>query len=115
MKNVQRTLFSNAVMVMLFFSDVNQYVPVKLWKNEESIHLFKILGHLTSDQDWKVVLVTLNGNMIHLPTSVIIPLRDNFRFRCMIRKRSLLMHIMLKQGTSWYALDNKEYLLHHLV
>ena len=26
-------------------------------------------------------------------------------------KRSLLLHIMLKQGTSWYALDSKEYLL----
>ena len=28
-----------------------------------------------------------------------------------MRKRSLLLHIMLKQGTSWYALNSKEYLL----
>ena len=55
--------------------------------------------------------MTLNGNMIHLPTSVIIPLRDKFRLRCIMRKRSLLLYIMLKQGTSWYALDSKEYLL----
>ena len=55
--------------------------------------------------------MTLNGNIIHLPTSVIIPLRDKFKFRCIMRKRSLLLHIMLKQGTSWYALDSKEYLL----
>ena len=29
----------------------------------------------------------------------------------MISKRSLLLNVMLRQGTSWYALDNIEYLL----
>ena len=118
-------LFSNAVMVMLFFSDVDQYVPIKLCKNVGSIRLFKFFGHSTPDQitlerkllqyvtklNWKEVLMTLNRTMIHLPTSVIIPLRDKLRLRCIMRKRSLLLHILLKQGTSWYALDNKEYLL----
>ena len=28
-----------------------------------------------------------------------------------MRKRSPLLHVMLRQGTSWYALDNIEYLL----
>ena len=28
-----------------------------------------------------------------------------------MRKRSLLLHVMLRQGTPWYALDNTEYLL----
>ena len=55
--------------------------------------------------------MTLNGAIIHLPTLVIIPLRDKFRLRCIMRKRSLLLHVMLRQGTSWYALDSKEYLL----
>ena len=32
--------------------------------------------------------------------------RDKFRLRNIMRKRSLLLHIMLKQGTSWYALDS---------
>ena len=53
----------------------------------------------------------LNGNMVHSPTLVIIPMRDKFRLRCIIRKGLLLFHIMLKQGTSWYSLDSKEYLL----
>ena len=61
--------------------------------------------------DSKEVLMTMNGNMIHLPTSVIIPLRDKFMFRCFMRKRSLLLHIMLKQVTLWYVLDSKGYLL----
>ena len=55
--------------------------------------------------------MTLNGNMVCLPTSAIIPMRDNLGLDASLEKRSLLLHIMLKQGTSWYALDSKEYLL----
>ena len=53
----------------------------------------------------------LNGNMVHLPTSVIKPVRDKYRLRCIIGKGSLLLHIMQKQGNSWHALDSKKYLL----
>ena len=120
----KRRLYSNTVTVMLFFSDIKQYVPVKLCKTAESIHLFQIYGQLTPDQitlerkylwditriDWKEVFVTLNGTIIQLPISVKIPLRDKYRPRCM-RKRPLLLHVLLRQGTSWYALDNIEYLL----
>ena len=118
-------LFSNTVTVMLFFSDIKQYVPVKLCKTAGSIHLFRIFGLLTPDQiilerkllcnvvkiDLNKVFMTLNGTIIHLPTSVIIKLRDKFRLRGIMRKRSLLLHIMLTGWTSWYALDSKEYLL----
>ena len=55
--------------------------------------------------------MTLNGPLVHLPKSDIIPFRDKFRLRCIIRKRSLLLHVMLRQGTLQYALDSKEYLL----
>ena len=122
-------LFFNAVTVMLFFSDVVHYVPIKLCKTAGSIHLFKIIGHLTPAQitlkrrllwdvvqiDWNEVLMTLNGNIVCLPKSVIIPMRDKLRLRWIIRKRSLLLCIMLKQGTSWYALDSKDICFHHLV
>ena len=46
----RRRLYSNTVMVILFFSDVKQYVPVKLYKIVGSIHLFQIYGQLTLDQ-----------------------------------------------------------------
>ena len=39
-------LFSNAVKIMLFISDVQHYVPVKLCKTAGSIHLFKIADML---------------------------------------------------------------------
>ena len=93
-------MFSNTVTVMLFFSDVNHYVPVKLCKTAGSIHSFKIFGHLTPDQitlerkllwdvvkiDWKEACMTLNGTVIYLSTLVIIPLRDKFRLRCIMKK-----------------------------
>ena len=121
----RRRLYSNTVTVMLVFSDIKQYVPVKLCKTVGSIHLFQIYGQLTPDQitlerkhlwnmikiDWREVFVTLNGTIIQLPILVKIPLRDKYRLRCIMRKRSLLLHVMLRQGTSWYALDNIEYLL----
>ena len=34
-------MFSNAVKIMIFISDVQYYVPIKLCKTAGSIHLFK--------------------------------------------------------------------------
>ena len=56
-------------------------------------------------------LFDLEWTMIQLPILVKIPLRDKYRLRCMMRTRSLLLHVMLRQGMSWYALENIEYLL----
>ena len=42
--------------------------------------------------------MTLNGTTVHLPKSVIIPLRGKFRLRCITRKRSLLHTCDAKMG-----------------
>ena len=74
-------LFFNVVKIMLFMSDVQYYVPVKLCKTVGSIHLFKITGMLMPEKvklnkhyiwdilevDWKEVKVTFNGKVINLP------------------------------------------------
>ena len=105
----RRKLYSNTVSVMLFFSDVKQYIPVKLCKTVGSIHLFQIYRQLTLDQvtlqrkylwdvikmGWGEVFVTLNGAKIQLPISVKIPLRDKYMLRYLMRKRTLLLHVML--------------------
>ena len=44
------------------------------------------------------VNMTLNGSEIHLPMSVILPFRDKFRSRKLLRKQLLLLHMMLKTG-----------------
>ena len=61
--------------------------------------------------NWKGVFVTLNGTIIKIPKSVKVPLRDKYRLRTLMEKHSLLLHVMLRQGTSWYALDNTDFLL----
>ena len=43
-------LFLNVVKIMLFISDIQYYVPVKLCKTAGSIHLFKITGKLMIDK-----------------------------------------------------------------
>ena len=106
----KRRLYSNTVTVMFFFSDIKQYVSVKLCKTLGSIDLFQIYGQLTPDQitlerkywwdiiriDWREVFVTLNGTIIQMPILVKIPLRDKYGLRCIMRKRSLLLHVMLR-------------------
>ena len=56
-------------------------------------------------------LVTLNGTMIQMPKSIKVPLRDKCKLRTLMEKHTLLLHVMLKQGTSWYALNNIDYML----
>ena len=111
-------MFSNAVKIMIFISDVKYYVPIKLCKTTGSIHLFKIMGTLKTENikstcnyiwdtleiDWKEVSMTFNDNKINLPRIVTIKLRDKIKIRCMMKKELLLFHVMLKQGIIWLTL-----------
>ena len=56
--------------------------------------------------DWKNITLMVNGNVINLPGSVIVPFRDKFKIRQKIRSKPLLLHLMLKQGQTWYHLSN---------
>ena len=51
-------MFSNTVKIMIFISDVQYYVPIKLCKTTGSIHLFKITGMLKPEN------ANLNQNYI---------------------------------------------------
>ena len=111
-------MFSNAVKIMIFISDVQYPLPTKLCKTAGSIHLFKIIGMLkpeniklnknyiwdTLEIDWKEVTVTFNDNKINLPRVVTIKLQDKIKIRCLMKKEPLLFHLMLKQGIMWFTL-----------
>ena len=87
--------FSNAIKIMLFISDIQNYVPIKLCKTTGSIHLFKIKGTLKSrdiklnknylldtlEIDWNRVTVTFNNNKIELPKIVAIKIWDKIKVR----------------------------------
>ena len=112
--------YSNTIKIMLFVSDIKSYVPIKLCKTTGSIHLFKLIGNIQRDNlklhkniiwdileiDWREITITINGSVVNLPSSVIIPFRDKFKIRRMMRKRPILLHMMLKQGQTWYPLSN---------
>ena len=88
-------LFSNIVKIMLFISDVQYYIPVKLCKTAGSIYLFKITGKIMMDRvklnkhyvwdmleiDWSEIKVTFNGKVINLPKSITIKMWDKFKVR----------------------------------
>ena len=111
--------YSNTIKIMIFISDIKSYVPIKVCKTSGFIHLFKLTGSINKENitlhkntlwdimeiDWQPVMVTLSGNVIYLPGSVIILFRDKFKIRRIIKSRPLLLHLMLKQGQTWYPLS----------
>ena len=78
--------FSNIVKIVLFISDVQNYIPIKLCKTSDSLHLFKIKGMLkpediklnknylwdTLEINWNGVKLSFNGNEIDLPKIITI-------------------------------------------
>ena len=111
-------LFSNNTKILLFVCNAHSYVPIKLCRVAGSIHLFLIRGRLNPKNvklkknciwdvleiDWSDVSITLNDNEINLPRSVIIPFKEKYRARKLLRKHPLLFYIMLKQGKMWFSL-----------
>ena len=102
---------SNAVKIMLFISDVQNCIPIKLCKAAGGIHLFKIKGKLKAENiklnknfiwdtleiDWKEVTVSFNEDKINLPRVITIKLQDRkSKIRQLIKRKPLLFHLMLK-------------------
>ena len=111
-------LFSNNTKILLFISNTHSYLPIKLCRVAGSIHLFRIKGRLNPENvklkknwiwdvletDWSNVSITLNDNEIDLPSSVIIPFKEKYRARRLLRKHLLPFYVMLKQGKTWFSL-----------
>ena len=78
--------FSNIVKIVLFVSDVQHYIPIKLCKKSGSPHLFKIKGTLKSEGikwnknylwdtfqiNWNKIKLSFNSNEIELPQIITI-------------------------------------------
>ena len=108
--------FSNIVKIVLFISDVQHYIPIKLCKTSGSPHLFKITGTLkledirlnknylwdTLEINWDKIKLSFNSNEIELPQLVMIKMQDKIRIRRMMNKEIQSFHIMIRQGITWY-------------
>ena len=101
-------LFSNRVKIMLFISDTKYNIPIKLCKTAGSMHLFKTIGLLTSENVklkrnkiwdiieiyWKEVNMTLIGNKINLPKLVTTKIETNSKLNVLSEKTlALLYHV----------------------
>ena len=105
-------LFFNNTKILFFISNTHSDIPIKLCRVAESIHLFRIRGRLNSDNvklkknwiwdvleiDWSDISITLNDNKMDLPSLAIIPFKERYRARRLLRKHPLLFYVMLKQG-----------------
>ena len=95
--------FLNAIKIILFISDVQNYVPIKLCKTAGSIHLFKIKGALkpediklkknylwdTLETGWNGVTVTFNNDKIELPKIIAIKIWDKIKVRRLMNRQLL--------------------------
>ena len=113
--------FSNVLKIMLFISDVGNYVPIKLCKTSGSIHLFKIKGSLKSGDikfnrnylwdtleiNWDKITITFNYNRIDLPKIVAIKIWDKIRVRRLMNREPLNLQVMITQGITWYNLETE--------
>ena len=104
--------FSNIVKIVLFISDVQHYIPIKLCKTSGSLHLFKITGTLTPEDiqlnknylcdtleiNWDKIKLSFNSNEIKLPKLVTIKIQDKIRIRRMMSRETQNFHMMVKQG-----------------
>ena len=104
---------------MLFVSDIQNYVPIKLCKTAGSIHLFKIKGALKSrniklnknylwdtlEIDWNGVTMTFNNDQIELPKIVAIKIWDKIKVRRLMNRQPINFHVMIRQGITWFNLE----------
>ena len=111
-------LFCNNTKILLFISNTHSYVFIKSCRVAGNIHLFRIRGRLNQEHvkikknwiwdvleiDWSDVSITLNDSEIDLPSSLIIPFKERYIARKLLRKHPLLFYIMLKQGKTWFSL-----------
>ena len=113
--------FLNIAKIVLFISDVQNYILIKLCKISGSISLFKIKGTLKSgdiklnrnylwnmlEVNWNKIILTFNDNKIDLPKIITIKMQDKIRVRRMINKEPLNFHMMIRQGITWYNLETE--------
>ena len=111
--------FSNIVKIVLFISDVQHYIQIRLCKASGSLHLFRIIGTLTSENvrlnknyvwdtleiNWDKIKLSFNGNKIELPRLVTIKIQYKIRVGRMMSRETRNFHIMVRQGMTWYNLE----------
>ena len=99
-KILQRTQILKHCKIVLFISDVQHYILIKLCKTSGSLHLFKVTGTLmpedmklnrnylwdTLEINWDKIKLVFHSNEIKLPKIIMIKMQDKIRVRRMMSR-----------------------------
>ena len=112
-------MYSNTFQIKLVLCGKMYYIPLKLRTMAGQLHRIKavnmlqpcqvkLIKHLLWDVimiDWHHVKITYNGEMVQMPSTIIVPLKDKIRVRW-IFKRKLEINLAVCQGRNWYDLHS---------
>ena len=118
--------YRNTYTICVFFSDHLNYVPIKIRTMAGHLHKVSVNTLLHKCQlklnkgfiwdtisiDWKTVCILYEGESIELATDIVIPLIDKYRLRAMYNNKQGAVSMMVKQGATWYNLDQSVALPH---
>ena len=110
--------YSRCSTLYVFLFNHHFYVPVKVRRLTGHMNMYKLENPIGPDSlsysktclwdtlhfDWQDTSLYLNSQLISLPPSVTLPLKDKIRARRMIQQGDLDLQFMIKQGTNWYSL-----------
>ena len=112
--------FKQAFTIYMFISDNIRYIPVKIIHLSGQLHKLHLSEPLYPDQvqmtkkliwdilhiHWRDSSISYEGDTLHLPSDVVIPLLDKVRLRRLLSTGDYKVHAMVKQGNTWYNLHN---------
>ena len=114
--------YSRACTIYIFLYNCHFYVPLKIKHLAGHMQMYCIENPIPTTSlsyhkhclwdsfvvDWKQMKMYVNGTPVHLPSSLTMPLRDKIKTRRMMTKDTLDLQFMIKQGTNWYNLTERQ-------
>jgi hypothetical protein len=115
--------YTNMSSLYLFASLNDRFLPLKLATIKGHITLFSLKGCLTTDHvklnqstfwdtiqiNWEEVELLYNSKPINIPADITLSIFDKIRARHIIKSPNPIYSFLVKQGNTWYNLEDKEY------
>ena len=116
--------YSHVCTLYIFLYNSHFYVPLKIKCLTGHMHMYRIENPIVPEKlsfhrhclwdsyvaNWGAMKLFVNGVQVQLPLSLTVPLRDKIKTRHMMTKDEFDLQFMIKQGTNWYNLTDREHL-----
>jgi hypothetical protein len=115
--------YSNMATLYLFASIDDRFLPLKLATIRGHITMFTCKGELTTEHvklntstfwdtiqiTWNEVELQYNGKSINIPADITLSIFDKMRARHIINSPNPEYSFLVKQGNTWYNLEDKTF------